>query len=154
MTKTSDNIASMLAKRMENYSAIGSFLYVNEPITMLRGYALDMPPGGCYIWKYYFPLFGNVDFLHMSLGYRIENGFIPTTGKSKADIVENIMQILNEQKPFCQLESIDDLVDFARGERISPAVRSELFSTLRHYKNYAEMASDSYRNAKRLGINL
>jgi hypothetical protein len=135
MTKKSDLLARTVSRIDQKYLSTGSFIYIRNPILMLRGFVFDMPPGGCYLWKYYLPLFGEIEFLHMSLGYRIEDGYIETKGKSISDISEEALKIINRNFDFSENENLDDLISFSRNNTISQAERTNLLREIECFQN-------------------
>jgi len=121
---------------------------------MLRGFAFDMPPGGCYIWKYYFPLFGNVDFLHMGLAYRISNGYIETKGKDLRQVANEALPIIKENDDFQEDESLEELVSFSRNGLVSPIERSKLFKDIEcfQHESIGNILKRADINRERIGI--
>jgi hypothetical protein len=135
LTRKPDALAKRVAALMPKFRASGSFLYHRDPILMMRGFAFDMPPGGCYVWKYYLPLFQDVDFLHMSLGYRVEGGYIETAWKSSAELAAEASRIVTDNDDFAEAESLDELIRFAKNERVASTERTKLFRDLRIFES-------------------
>jgi hypothetical protein len=117
MIRRSSLIASLTSSRPE-FSSCGSYLFLNNPKLFLRGFALDMPPGGCYIWKYMFPLFSNLTFINLTFGRRLENGYVKTINRSRRKIVEDMLRIFDTDYDFEPEESIEEFVSFTRALRL------------------------------------
>lgn len=154
MTKRSDAFCNAVSSVSPNFLAKGSFLYRKNPALMLRGFAFDAPPGGCYIWKYYLPLFKPVDFLHMSLGYRVNHGYIDTSGKSVQEVAGAAYRIIASNDDFSEEESLDDLLHFAKDSRVSPNEREELFEALASFETepLERMFNTADANRRKLGV--
>ena len=121
---------------------------------MLRGFALDMPPGGLYVWKYFFPLFGDVEFLHMSLGYRLPNGYVDAAGKSQVQICDEVISLVVDNDNFAEDESLDELIQFSKCQYVSPIVRSNLFRDIDRIRDqsFEDLLSLAAKNRGKLGI--
>ena len=154
MTKSSDKLANAIARIAPKFLSVGSFIYYRDPVLMLRGFAFDMPPGGCYIWKYYLPLFGDVEFLNMSLGHRIRNGYLETRGKDLNQLTREALDVVNENDDFSDEESLEDMISFAKGDLISPIERSKLFSDIEIFQrdSFENIIKRAEKNRKRVGI--
>jgi hypothetical protein len=154
VTKKSDALAKKIASEMPNFLSAGSFLYRKEPILMMRGFALDMPPGTCYIWKYYIPLFESVDFLNMSLGYRLSEGHIETGGKDAAQLASEASRIVLDNDDFSDDETLEELIRFANDRRVAPTERARLFRELDCFKSepLETILNRAAANREKLGI--
>lgn len=154
MTKSSDALAKAISSEVPKFLSAGSFLYCKNPILMMRGFALDTPPRACYVWKYYIPLFQSVDFLNMSLGYRVDNGYIETSGRSRAQLVAEASRIVVDNDDFSEEESLDELIQFAKDRRVSPTERARLFSDLECFKSggLESIMKRAVANREKLGI--
>ncbi|HEX8125612.1 MAG TPA: hypothetical protein VF548_08530 [Allosphingosinicella sp.] len=135
MTRKSDALAKAVSALLPKFRASGSFLYHRNPILMVRGFSFDMPPSGCYIWKYYVPLFQNVDFLHMSLGYRIDNGFLSTAWKSTSQLAIEAVPIIMDNDDFAEEETLEELIQFSKDRRVAPTLRADLYRDLRIFES-------------------
>jgi hypothetical protein len=96
----------------------------NEKI-FLRGFALDMPPGGCYLWKYMFPLFSNYEFINLTFGYRVEGGHFDFFGASESQILDAILSKIDDNSDFSKGESLKEFLSFIDNGRISHEARAE-----------------------------
>jgi hypothetical protein len=135
VTKKSDALAKAVSALLPKFRASGSFLYHRDPILMLRGFAFDMPPSGCYIWKYYLPLFQDVDFLHMSLGYRLDDGHLESAWKSTSRLAAEAVQVITDNDDFGEEETLDELIQFAKDRRVGPTRRAGLYRDLRIFES-------------------
>ncbi len=135
MTKKSDALAKAVSALLPKFRASGSFLYHRDPILMVRGFAFDMPPGGCYVWKYYVPLFQDVEFLHMSLGYRVGGGYIETGGKDHSQLATEASTLVIDNDDFAEDETLEELIQFAKDSRVAPTERASLYSDLRIFES-------------------
>ena len=154
MTNRSDAFANAVSRKSSKFLSIGSFLYCRNPVLMLRGFAFDMPPGACYIWKYYLPLFSDIEFLNMSLGYRIPNGYIETRGKTDKEISDHALSIINKNDEFPNDESLEEIVSFSKNDLISTVKRSKLFRDIQcfEHESLEEIVERSARNRRKIGI--
>jgi hypothetical protein len=98
---------------------------MRNPQLFLRGFALDMPPGGCYVWKYMFPLFSTLEFVSLTFGYRLQDGYVDTRRVSKSRALDDILAIIDDNLDFAELESIDEFVSFLDDSRISASDKRE-----------------------------
>lgn len=135
MTRKSDALAKAVSALLPKFRATGSFLYHRDPILMLRGFAFDMPPGGCYVWKYYLPLFQDVEFLHMSFGYRVDRGYIETRWKSTSRLTTEAGALVLDNDDFAEEESLEELIEFAKDRRVGPTARARLHEGLRVFES-------------------
>jgi hypothetical protein len=135
MTARSDALAKAVSALVPKFRVSGSFLYYRDPILMLRGFAFDMPPGGCYVWKYYLPLFQDVEFLHMSFGFRVDGGYIETTLKSTSRLATEASALVLDNDDFAEEESLEELIEFAENGRVGPTSRARLHGALRVFES-------------------
>ena len=134
MTRKSDALAKAVSALLPKFRPSGSFLYCRDPILMMRGFAFDMPPGGCYVWKYYVPLFQDVEFLHMSLGYRVDGGYIETRWKSSSQLAAEACALVSDNDDFAEEETLEELFQFAKDKRVAATERASLLRGLRIFE--------------------
>jgi hypothetical protein len=104
---------------------------VRDPALFLRGFCLDMPPGGCYIWKYYLPLFSNDRRLDLRYGYRVNGGYISGHKKSRDQFFEDLISIIDKNDNFNEEETLLEAYNFAKHELASSVQRNGLLRDIR-----------------------
>jgi len=109
-----DRIATKVSRIISGLSATGPYLHMSNPEFFLRGFALDMPPGSCYVIKYCLPLYADIDFLHLSFGYRLNDGYVSTSGRTESEIANSIADVIRGHMDFAPQESIEDILGIAR----------------------------------------
>jgi hypothetical protein len=154
MTTKSAAVAAELADKRPKFLPIGSFLYCRFPILMLRGFAIDMPPGSCYIWKYYIPLFDDIEFLNMSLGYRIPGSYFNTKHINKKRLVERVIDVIDENDDFIENESLEEIAYFAKNKMVSSIERIKLYRKMKIFENdrLDAILTQAAVNRRKLGI--
>jgi hypothetical protein len=119
---------------------------------MLRGFALDMPPRFCFITKYVLPLYINIDFLHLSYGYRVPGGDLLTPRLWQHGVADAALAVIHAEFDFTDEEGSDDLLRMI--PFLSAAGQSELMAAIHLLKteDIDDLASRAAVNMKRLGI--
>lgn len=151
MTRNGQSLAKAISGLRSNLSHYDSYLFVVKPSLFLRGFALDVPSDGCYVWKYMFPLFCDHEFLNLTFGYRLEHGYVSFSGQSKTQIISSVLSVIDYSYNFNPEESFSEFLEFVEDPRISKEAFQEA-TTLLH--SYEELGIDrvqhiAERNAKR-----
>jgi hypothetical protein len=84
-----------------------------------------MPPGGCYVWKYMFPLFSNYEFINLTFGYRLQDGYFDFFGASESQILDAILSKIDDNFDFSTEESLGEFFSFIDDRRISYEAKEE-----------------------------
>lgn len=152
MTKRANVLAKEFARTFTKFVPVRAYLYCRDPVFMLRGFAFDMPPGICYVWKYYFPLFGDAGFLNLSLGYRIHSGHIRTAGKTLKEVYNQVSEVLVKEDNFSDIENIEEMLNFAEDHRLPVGARLKLLRDMRCFETLPIEAiiAKSSRNLKQI----
>jgi hypothetical protein len=91
-----------------------------------------MPLGGCYIWKYMFPLFSDAEFINLTFGYRLE-GYVDFAGASYSKILDSVLLITDNNSDFSRTEDINEFFLFVKDSRISRESRKAAMALIEKY---------------------
>lgn len=81
---------------------------------VVSGYALDVPPGGIYVWRFVVPAYDRIDFLHLSLGTRIAQFSRKETG-SRSNDLDALLK--NDWQSFANVRDCQSLLAYMEQER-------------------------------------
>lgn len=130
MIRRINSIVRLVSDARPEFSHFRSYLFIKEPNLFLRGFALDMPPGGCYVCKYMFPLFSKLEFISLTFGYRLEGGYVDMVGRSQSQILDNILSIIDENSNFLVEEDFSEFLSFVDDKRISTEAKKEAIALI------------------------
>lgn len=125
MIRRNHYLAKSISVQRPEFCHYHSYLFLNNYKLFLRGFALDLPNGGCYVWKYIFPLFTNLEFISLTFGYRIEEGYVDFSKISSSQILPAVLSIIDRNSDFAKEESVAEFLSFVDDRRITRETKEE-----------------------------
>lgn len=154
MSDRCKKIAKRVVDLRPTFSSWDCFVFMQRPSLLLRGFAIDMPPGACYVWKFMFPLFEDFEFVHLTFGYRVYDGYLSTRGLSDSDIARRVADQVDINNDFSDQEDVLDLIKFVQDERVAVQARAEASQVIRRYisSEDEQLIAKANVNMSRLGL--
>lgn len=118
------SLVNLVAAGRPSFSYFQSYLFLSNAKLFLRGFALDMPPGGCYVWKYMFPIFADLEFISLTFGYRLLDVYVDRQCISPHQAASSVISIIDSNLDFAETESFDEFLSFVQDTRIDGSAKA------------------------------
>lgn len=128
-------------------SCVDGFFYFNGYDHILSGFVCENASGGLYVWKYAYPLFDKLNYLHLNYGERLKHpdGFIDYSKISKADAAsEFTKRIAKYTEEVLELRDLENFILYV--ER-SPHILGN--PNIRKCYAFSLILSDRYAEAEK-----
>jgi len=107
-------LSRLMHERVSGLQSSSGYFFHSDFEYMLRGVVFNFVPGGVYIYEFRFPLFGSVDFLHLSYSDRLSEraGYIGKGEMSEKEIIDFIMSSPEGRRALAPFDKLTELPDF------------------------------------------